>query len=171
MKEVEIIIIAALAGNNRVIGKNGKLPWPSIPEDSERFTKLTIGHAVIMGRKTWEFDLEKGYLIDRFNVVVSRDFPFPEHFQDSKDLIFVNSLSDALLAVKNFEKVYIVGGAGIYSQALGLAHKWELTIINDEYEGDTFFPEYKFLIGDIFVLTNLEELSGYSFETYNRIVH
>jgi dihydrofolate reductase len=166
----EIIIISALTYKNRVIGKNGKLPWPTIPEDAQRFRDLTIGHAVIMGRKTWEFDVEKRPLSERYNVVIANSIPANETdtFQAKypSSLTFVNSLPDALLQVESYEKVFIVGGASIYSQSLSLANTWELTIIEQEYEGDTFFPEYKFLIGQQFELTNLEARTGYRFETY-----
>ena len=74
MKSPEIIIIAALAEANNVIGKNGKLPW-RIPEDSERFQQLTRGHAVIMGRKTWECDLQRQPLANRYNIIVSSSLP------------------------------------------------------------------------------------------------
>ncbi|NJK27597.1 MAG: dihydrofolate reductase [Coleofasciculaceae cyanobacterium SM2_3_26] len=56
MKQPEIIIIAALGRSNRAIGKNGKLPWQLIPEDVKRFREVTLGHSVIMGRKTWEHE-------------------------------------------------------------------------------------------------------------------
>jgi len=170
MKQTEIIIIAALAGTKRVIGKDGKLPWPPIPKDIERFKELTIGHAVIMGRKTWELDLEQGYLPDRYNVVISSTFKSQE-FPYSQNLTLVDSLQSAFVAVKDFEKAYIVGGAGIYSQSLKMADKWELTLIDGEYQGDTFFPEYEFLIGDSFTMTNLEQHPGFGFATYDRIVH
>jgi len=174
MKQPEIIIIAALAESNRVIGKNGKLPWKTIPEDAQRFQDLTRSHAVIMGRNTWEFDVEKHPLSERYNVVVSHSIPPDEiaslQAQYPSNLAFVNSISDALNKVKTYDKVFIVGGASIYSQSLSLADTWELTLVEGDFQGDTFFPEYKFMIGHQFELVNLENRTGFRFETYKRIV-
>lgn len=173
MNQPEIIIIAALAESNRVIGKNGKLPW-KIPRDAQRFQELTIGHAVIMGRKTWEFDVEKQPLIDRYNVVISNSITLDEiaslQLQYPLNLAFVSSLSEALKMVKNHNKIFIAGGASIYSQSLNLADTLELTLIEGDFQGDTFFPEYEFLIGDQFAIINKGTHTGYRFETYKRIV-
>jgi dihydrofolate reductase len=172
MNRPEIIIIAALAESNRVIGVNGKLPW-KIPEDAQRFRELTIGHAVIMGRKTWELDLNIQPLVDRYNVVISNSIAPDEivslQLKHPLNLAFVNSLADALKKVQDHKKVYIVGGASIYSQSLNLADTLELTLVEGDFQGDTFFPEYQFLIGDQFAMVNLEAHAGYRFETYQRI--
>jgi len=173
MNQPEIIIIAALAESNRVIGKKGKLPW-KIPRDAQRFRELTIGHAVIMGRKTWELDVEKQPLVDRYNVVISNSITPDEiaslQLQYPLNLAFVSSLSDALKKVQNHNKIFIVGGASIYSQSLNLADTLELTLVEGDFQGDTFFPEYEFLIGDQFAMVNKETHTGYRFETYKRIV-
>lgn len=172
MKKTEVIIIAAVAESNRVIGKNGKLPW-RIPQDSKRFQEITLGHPVIMGRKTWEFDIEKRPLVKRFNIVISSS---PEQEDISNychnypfELAFVNSVQDALKNAANQEKAFIVGGASIYSQALNLADTLELTLVEGDFEGDTFFPNYEHLIGDQFKLVNQEKHSGFRYETYRRI--
>nr|AIA17271.1 Dihydrofolate reductase [uncultured bacterium] len=172
MKTPEVIIIAAVAESNRVIGRNGKLPW-RIPQDSKRFQEITLGHPVIMGRKTWEFDVEKRPLSKRFNIVVSSS---PEQEDVSKhchnypfELAFVNSVQDALKNTVNQEKAFIVGGASIYSQALNLADTLELTLVEGNFEGDTFFPDYQHLIGSQFKLVNQEKHPGFRYETYRRI--
>lgn len=172
MANPEIIIIAALAESNRVIGKNGKLPW-RIPEDSARFQAVTLGHTVIMGRKTWEHDVEQCPLKQRHNIVVSRssnaravsprcpNYPF--------ELSWANSLNDALSNVKAEEKkIFIVGGATLYQEALAIADTLDLTLIEGEFEGDTFFPEYSELLGDEFKLAQRETHPGYRFDTYRR---
>lgn len=173
MNQPEIIIIAALAASNRVIGKNGKLPW-NIPADSQRFVNLIIGHAIIMGRKTWEYDLEKRPAMECFNVVVSASTPEDEiaelQLQYPANLLFVNSIPEALQKVSHHQQAFIVGGAFIYSQALNLADTWELTLVEGDFEGDTFFPEYEFLIGEQFEMVNQETHPGYRYETYKRIV-
>jgi dihydrofolate reductase len=172
MKKTEVIIIAAVAESNRVIGKNGKLPW-RIPQDSKRFQEITLGHPVIMGRKTWEFDIEKRPLVKRFNIVISSS---PEQEDVSMhchnypfELAFVNSIQDALKNAASQEKAFIVGGASIYSQALNLADTLELTLVEGDFEGDTFFPNYEHLIGDQFKLVNQEKHPGFRYETYRRI--
>lgn len=168
----EIIIIAALSETDRVIGKDGKVPW-HIPDDSQRFQSLTLGHALIMGRKTWEYDVEKCPLPQRYNVVISSR-PQPTEvdadcLKNSLGLDFVGSLAAALEKTKEFQKVFIVGGAGIYAAALALADTWELTIVEGNYPGDTFFPEYQSLVGTKFALVNVENHPGFRYETYAKI--
>ncbi|MGL5034738.1 MAG: dihydrofolate reductase, partial [Microcystaceae cyanobacterium] len=152
---------------------NGKLPW-KIPRDVQRFKELTIGHAVIMGRKTWEFDVEKKPLINRYNVVISNSTTPDEivrlQLQHPLNLAFVSSLSEALKKVQNHDKIFIVGGASIYSQFLNIADTLELTLVEGDFQGDTFFPEYEFLIGNQFAMVNQATYTGYRFETYQRIV-
>lgn len=174
MARPEIIIISALAETNRVIGRNGKLPW-KLPEDSARFRRLTLGHTVIMGRKTWEFDVEQCPLKQRHNIVISAN---PHQCQVSPfcadlaaTVTFTHSLESALRLVKQEEeKVFIVGGATIYEQALSIADTLELTLIEGNYEGDTFFPDYSHLLPYPFELTHRDARSGYRFDTYKRQV-
>ncbi len=157
----ELIVIAALAECNRVIGQAGKLPW-SIPEDLKRFRHLTLDHTVIMGRKTWEFDLERRSLPHRSNIVVSRFLaPQPE-------IQVARSLQEALKLSTNQEKVFLIGGANLYEQGIAIADKWLLTIIEGQYEGDTFFPAYDHLVGTKFALVAVEPREGYRFESYQR---
>jgi dihydrofolate reductase len=172
MKRPEVIIIAAVAESNRVIGRNGKLPW-RIPQDSKRFQEITLGYPVIMGRKTWEYDIEKCPLSKRFNIVVSSCPKQEEVSQNCLnypfELAFVKSLQEALENTANQEKAFIVGGASIYSQSLNLADTLELTLVEGSFEGDTFFPSYEHLIGNPFKLVNQEVHPGFRYETYRRI--
>lgn len=167
----KLVIIAALAESNRVIGYRGRLPW-SIPEDLKRFRQLTQNHTVIMGRKTWEFDLQQRPLSRRSNVIVTSQFPVsslqPKCENDSLSVWFVRSLSQALTLSATSEEIFIIGGASIYAQAIDLADQLELTIVEGCYEGDVFFPEYRDRIDHEFKLSKLEQRDGYRFETYDR---
>jgi len=172
MNKPEIIIIAALAESNRVIAQNGELPW-NLPEDSQRFQELTLNHTVIMGRKTWENDLKQLPLKNRNNLVISSEpqkvktaLPSPDY--PFKLLVF-NSIEEALEKSKQSEKIFIAGGAVIYAQALELADTLELTLVEGDFEGDTFFPEYQSLIGSQFELVAKEIKPGFRYETYKRI--
>jgi len=156
----EIILIAAIAEINGVIGDRGKLPW-SIPEDLQRFRKLTLHHTVIMGRKTWEFDLRKRPLSERKNVIVSSQLLK----SNLPNVEFVRSLSEAL--DRPDEKRFVMGGASIYRQALGVVDRMELTIVEGNYEGDVFFLEWRDCLYE-FKLIRSEQRDGYRFETYCR---
>ena len=130
-----ITIIAAIAENN-AIGLNGKLLY-WLPADLKRFKALTTGHTVLMGRKTFE-SLPKGALPNRRNIVLTRQqgvtFPGTEVYP---------SLADALAHCTPDEKVYIIGGAQIYAQALELADELEITLVHDTpAQADTYFPDY-----------------------------
>ena len=170
MNKPEVIIISALAESNRVIGNKGKVPW-NIPEDSKRFQELTLGYTVIMGRKTWEHDIEKSPLPQRRNIVISSS---PQRLESEKrsdstsDILFVRSLEEALGKSKD-KKIFIVGGSSIYAEALGMADTLELTLVKGDFEGDTFFPEYQSLIGHQFELVKKEVHPEFRYETYKRI--
>lgn len=131
---MSIRIIAAVAAN-RAIGKDNKLLY-WLPNDLKRFKQLTTGHTIIMGRKTFE-SLPKGALPNRRNIVLSRskaEFAGCEHY---------SSLKEALKHCCEEEEVYIIGGASIYRQAIGLADRLCLTEIHATPDAaDTFFPSY-----------------------------
>ena len=154
----ELILIAAIAQTNGVIGTCGKLPW-SIPEDLQRFRQLTLNHTVIMGRKTWEFDLQKRPLPDRTNVIVSSQLLESE----ASNVEFVRSLSEVFNRLD--EKMFVMGGASIYRQVLKFIDRMELTIVEGDYSGDTFFLEWRDHLSE-FNLIEFEQRNGYRFETY-----
>lgn len=132
----KISIICAL-GKNRAIGRRGELLW-SIPEDMQRFRELTTGHTVIMGRKTLE-SIGKP-LLNRINIIVTRQKDYKV-----KNCFIVDSLKKAIELAKKKEKeeLFIIGGGEIYKQALPLADKLYLTVVDDgPANADTFFPEY-----------------------------
>jgi dihydrofolate reductase len=133
MKKPEIAIIVAMA-KNRTIGVNNTLPW-RIPEDLKHFKALTMGHHMIMGRKTFE-SIGKP-LPGRITVVVSRDRNLK-----IDGCIVAHSLAEALAACASDPEVFVVGGADIYAQALGLTDTLYITEIRQDVAGDAWFPEF-----------------------------
>ncbi|MBI2337646.1 dihydrofolate reductase [Candidatus Daviesbacteria bacterium] len=132
-----ISIIVAVAGKKRVIGTKGGMPW-YIPEELKRFKSITMGHPIIMGRKTFE-SIGK-VLPGRTNIVITRD----ENFS-ADGVIVTHSLDEALQIAQSApgnNEIFIIGGGEIYKEALPKTDKLYLTIIDNEIEGDTFFPDY-----------------------------
>ncbi|MDP3710139.1 MAG: dihydrofolate reductase [bacterium] len=132
-----ISIIAAIARNG-VIGKDNQLPW-RLPTDMKRFRALTIDHSVIMGRKTFD-SLDRKALKRRANIVISRCILC------FADVFTVRSFPDALDTAKKVDpeatEIFVIGGAKIYKEALPIADKMYLTLVDHDSEGDVFFPEY-----------------------------
>jgi dihydrofolate reductase len=135
-----ISLIAAI-GSNRELGKDGELIW-RIPEDMKRFKDLTMGHPVIMGRKTWESLPEKYRpLPGRTNIVVTRQAGYV-----AEGAAVVDGLSDAFLVAADAEganETFIIGGGEIYASALPYATRLYLTLVDASAEADAFFPEYE----------------------------
>lgn len=128
-----ISIIAAVARNG-VIGGGNTLLW-HISEDLQRFKRITSGHPVVMGRKTFE-SLGRP-LPNRQNVVVTRRRDYaPE------GVTVASSLEEALAMFPASEEVFVTGGGEIYAQALPLADKMYITTVMKDYDGDTRFPEW-----------------------------
>ncbi|KAF4513799.1 UNVERIFIED_CONTAM: hypothetical protein B566_EDAN011720 [Ephemera danica] len=155
----EIVIIAAVA-RNRVIGRDNHLLW-HIPEDMAHFKALTSGHAVIMGRKTWE-SLPQRFrpLPGRHNIVVSRQKDYAAPGADLAD-----SLENALKLASTAPVVFIIGGEQIYRQAMALADRLEITEIDLAPEGDAWFPE---IAGADWKKTTKTDEGDYAFLTYCR---
>ena len=127
-----ISIIVAYA-KGRVIGKNGSIPW-HLPNDSQYFKRMTTGHTVVMGRKT--FESLRRPLPNRRNVVLTSSRTFA-----AADVEVVHSVDDVLVLGKR-DNVFIMGGENIYRQFLGVADRLYITEIDVEVDGDTFFPEW-----------------------------
>ena len=125
----EIVLVLALASNG-VIGKDGGIPW-HISEDLKRFKALTLGHTVVMGRKTWD-SLPKKPLPGRVNVVVTRQANW-----HAEGATTASSLGKATSGTSG--QVMIIGGAEIYERALPLANRIELTEVHRAFDGDAFF--------------------------------
>ncbi len=130
---MSISLIVAMA-KNRTIGVNNTLPW-RCPEDLKHFKALTMGHHMIMGRKTFE-SIGKP-LPGRTTVVVTRDRTLK-----IDGCLMANSLPDAIAACANDEQVFIVGGADIYTQSLDYIDNLYITEIQQNVEGDAHFPEF-----------------------------
>ncbi len=154
--------IAAI-GKGRVLGKDNQLLW-HIPDDLKRFKALTLGHPIIMGRKTFESILAVlgKPLPGRTNVVVTRHPENMKGFGNTsydgfpKPFIWAGSVEDAIEKAKDApggDEIFIGGGGQIYAEALPFTDKLYLTLIDDEKEGDSFFPAYE----DVFTEVVFEE--------------
>ncbi|MBC5994621.1 dihydrofolate reductase [Pontibacter cellulosilyticus] len=130
-----VSIIVATAENN-VIGKDNQLIW-HLPADLKHFKQLTMGHPILMGRKTYE-SIGKP-LPGRTSIIITRQKDYK-----AEGCIVAHSVKEAIAKAKEIdEKVCIIGGAEIYKQALPLTDCIELTKIHHTFDGDTFFPEIK----------------------------
>ena len=159
-----VALVAAVARGG-VIGRDGGIPW-RLPEDMARFRELTMGHPVVMGRRTWES------LPDRFrplpgrgNVVVTRNADWSAQGADR-----AGSIEEALALLESEPKVFVIGGAEIYAAALPFADELLLTEIDAEVDGDTTFPTWNAVE---FAETSREEHvaadgTRFAFVTYRR---
>lgn len=164
--KAEIHIVVAF-GKNRELGLNNKLLW-HLPEDLKRFKKLTKGHPVIMGRKTFESIL--GYLgkplPNRKNIVITRN----KNYKAPESVSVVGSLDEAIEEASKFDtEIHIGGGTQIYKEALPHVDWLHVTHVDASPEADTYFPEFE----NDFEETNREgplEENGveYSWVTYKR---
>ncbi|MCG9972274.1 dihydrofolate reductase [Christiangramia crocea] len=127
-----LTIIAAAAENN-ALGKDNDLVW-HLPDDFKRFKRLTSGHHIIMGRKT--FESFPKLLPDRTHVIITRKKDYKP-----QGTIVVHSLEEAIRVSKLDEQAFIIGGGEIYKMAMNTADKIELTRVHGEFDADTFFPE------------------------------
>ena len=141
MNESRISLIAAISARNRALGKDGNLLW-QIREDMKRFVEITTGHPVIMGRKTWESIPEKYRpLSNRTNIVVTRQSDYK-----AEGAHVASSLEDALAIARASEgssEIFVIGGGELYKESLPFATKLYMTLIDEEKDADTFFPEYE----------------------------
>lgn len=137
---MRITLIAAMA-RNRTIGAGNRLPW-HLSEDLRRFRRLTTGHVLVLGRRTFE-SIGSRPLIGRTLVVVSRNGIEPQ-----KGVEPAASVEEALAKATRIaeaggcDEVFVAGGAEIYRQTLPVADRLQLTIIEEEFPGDAYFPEY-----------------------------
>ncbi len=163
-----ISIIVAMAAN-RAIGKNGDLIWHN-SRDLKQFKKITSGHTVIMGYKTYLSLPGRKALPNRRNIILStRLDEVPEGFE------VVSSIEKALELVKGDEEVFIMGGGMVYDQFFPFADRLYLTRLDKEFEADTFFPYINF---DEWEIVDLEVIDddpqvdySYRFEIWERKEH
>lgn len=158
---MKIILIAA-HDPNLVIGKDGELPW-HYSEDLQFFKRNTMGHTLLMGRIVFE-ELNEKPLPGREAVVLSRSKEY-EHVP------VYRSVDDALenLQKKNLEKLFVIGGGEIYRQTMDNADELIITEIKEEYDGDTYFPEYRSQIGKTWKEIWRESHEEFDFVKYVRI--
>lgn len=128
-----LTLIAAVARNG-VIGMDNALPW-RLPEDLKRFKALTLGHPIVMGRKTWE-SLGRP-LPGRLNIVVTRDAAYR-----AEGARVVHSVEAACELGSDADEMFVIGGAEIYRLSLPQADRLQLTEIDADFAGDTWFPEF-----------------------------
>lgn len=151
-----ISIIVAVAANG-VIGCDNRLIW-HISEDLKRFKRLTSGHPIVMGRKTYE-SLGRP-LPNRTNVVVTRDADLR-----LDGVTVANSIEQALALFPKEEEIFIIGGGEIYRQTIASADKLYLTLVDQSPQGDTFFPE---IDPHKWKIANHESRDGFQFIDYTR---
>ena len=132
---MNILTIIAAVGKNNSLGKDNDLLW-HLPDDFKRFKKLTTGHHIIMGRKTFESFPKP--LPNRTHIIITRDKTYTVA---SDECIVVHSMEEALKHVQTDTNPYIIGGGEIYSMGIKIADKIELTRVHHEFEADTYFPE------------------------------
>ena len=128
------VTIIAVLGRNRVIGKGNRMPW-HISDDLKRFKAVTLGHPVVMGRKTFQ-SIGKP-LPGRDNIVITRS-----HALAAPGCRVVHSLAEALTAAQGAAEVFVIGGAEIYAPALPLADRLQLTEVDAAIDGDAWFPDF-----------------------------
>ena len=154
-----VTIVAAVARNG-VIGVDGGLPW-HLPEDLRRFKALTLGHVLVMGRKTYESI--GGPLPGRTTVVVTRSADWDP---GAGEVVRAAGVQEAIRAARAIDDdVFVVGGAQVYDAALPLTDRLELTLVDDEPQGDTTFPVVEW---DDWVELRREQGDGVAYVTYER---
>ena len=129
-----VYLVAAVAANG-IIGRDGKLPW-HIPEELKHFKRLTLGHPVIMGRRTWES--LKGPLRERENIVVTRTPGY-----EARGASVASSLEGALALCLGEPVAFVIGGTQLFEESMPLAAGMVITEIQRDYEGDTWFPKWE----------------------------
>lgn len=140
-KNIPIVIVAGIGARTRAIGQDNQLLF-HVPDDLRRFKALTLGHPIILGRKTFESILSMlgKPLPGRTNIVVTRDESYAH-----EDASVAHSFEEALklAAEENPKEIHIGGGAELYKLTLPYVDKLFLTLFDDDREGDSFFPEYE----------------------------
>lgn len=155
------MMLAAIVAHdpNLVIGKDGDLPW-HYSEDLKYFKRTTMGHPLIMGRVVFE-ELAEKPLPGRENIVLSRSKNY-DHVPT------FSSFEDVLEYVEDEELVFLIGGGEVYRQFLDRCDKLYVTEIHKEYEGDTYFPEYRDDIGTVWKEIKRDDRDKLSFVVYER---
>lgn len=160
MVHKNISIIVAIA-QNFAIGRNNDLLF-HLPADLKRFKQITSGHAMIMGRNTL-LSLPKWPLPNRRHIVITDR---PDDRFDGCEVVF--SIDEAIEKVKNEDEVFIIGGGMVYRQFYPLAGKLYLTLVHQDFEADTFFPEIEYSEWEELVREDLhDEQNGFDYSYLN----
>ncbi|RUO62525.1 type 3 dihydrofolate reductase [Pseudidiomarina insulisalsae] len=136
---MRIALIAAMA-EDRVIGKDGAMPW-HLPAELQHFKRITLGKPVVMGRATYESIGRP--LPGRRNIILSRKYQQP--YTDDQGVIWVSSPAQAVAAAGECEELMIIGGGHVYNEFLRHAQRLYLTEIDLKVAGDTWFPDFEAL--------------------------
>lgn len=154
-----MLVLIAAHDPNLVIGKDGGLPW-HYPEDLKHFKNITMGGTILMGRGVFE-ELNEIPLPGRKNIVLSTSRTY-------KNVDTFDSLDSALDSIKD-DVVFVIGGGTVYRQTIDKADKLIITEIHKEFDGDTFFPEYRNQIGKQWKEVKRDDRDNLSFVEYERI--
>lgn len=164
MQKKPLLSIIAALSDNRVIGKDNRVPW-RLKDDLIKLKKMTVGHVVILGKKTYESMLfyykrsGKNTMSLRTHIVVTRDIYY---LVDKENGFAVNSIEEALNKAYKIEKeeVFILGGEQIFNQTLPFVDRLYLTVVHAKIDGDAFFPNYS----DFKKLIKKEDFKGEQFD-------
>lgn len=156
-----MIAVAAMS-DGRVLGLNGKLPWPSIKEDFKWFKSITMGKTILVGRKTYE-SFGRGYLPKRHIIVASNTESWMKADTTIEDWFMVNC--GKIVADEAPEDVIICGGAKIYAQFLHRITELYVTHVLGDYVGDTFMPPFEHLLPTQSIV---KEFDGHRVIKYSR---
>jgi dihydrofolate reductase len=131
-------IIVAVGAGNHVIGANNELPWQKIPRDMKHFRDTTMGHPIVMGRKTWD-SLPEAHkpLRGRENIILTRN---PSSVEISKGSVTIFENIEHVHRLAKTEDVFVIGGAEIYQLCMPHAEVLHLTFVHGEFKGDAYFP-------------------------------
>lgn len=155
-----MISLVVAHGDNLVIGKDGWMPW-NLPEDLKSFRKITLNHDIVMGRTT--FDVMKKPLPKRHTYVITNNQNY--HFEHV-DVTIIHDFDTLLKNYQTEEKdLYICGGAKIYKHALPYVDEMWISLVDEHFEGDTFFPSYN---KDDFIVVSIEKKDGFTLIHYRR---
>lgn len=158
-----ITIIAAVGANNE-LGKDNDLVW-HLPDDFKRFKALTTGHPIIMGRKT--FESFPKLLPNRKHIVITRNKNYTQ-----AGVSVVRSLQDAIDLAKEDPQPFVIGGGEIYSMAMPIVDKIELTRIHANFEVDTYFPKISLedweLVNEVYHPKDEKHLFDFTYQTFER---
>jgi dihydrofolate reductase len=160
---LKVSLIVAMA-KNRVIGADNKIPW-HLPNELELFKRLTMGHHIVMGRKTYE---SIGRLLPgRTTVIVTRQRGY-----DAPGAILVHTIDEALAACRGDDECFVIGGAELFREALSVADRLYLTVVDAEPAGDTFMPaldmaQWRETSSESFA-PDEKHAYGYRFSVYDR---